>query len=411
MFTRVATLIVCLTALTAHSIADVDKTKLAALDGLINTYVEEGKLAGAVIRIGHKGRVVKLTAYGNRDREASAPMQTDTIFRIASQSKAIISVGVMILQERGLLLIDDPIHQYLPEFKNSTVAVKADNPAGFEAVPTTRPITIRDLLTHTAGIDYGNGPGKSLWEEAGIQGWYFGHRDEPIRETVRRMAALPMAAQPRSRFVYGYNTDILGALVEVVSEAPLDTFLDRNIFGPLGMDDTHFYLPVSKRERLATVYSASADASPVTRTPALSAMVGQGAYVDGPRKSFSGGAGLLSTANDYGRFLDMLQGSGSLGRVQVLSPKTVELMTVDHIDGVPYRGGNGFGLGFNVLEDLGSAGTPGSVGTFGWGGAYHTVYWVDPIEDITVSYMTQLLPAGRIDDHNKLRVLIYQAIK
>ena len=393
----------------AHSAAaDIDKRRLERIDAAIEQYIADGALAGAVIRVAHRGKVVKHTAYGMADRESGVPMQTDTIFRIASQTKAVVSVAVMMLQERGQLLIDHPLYRYLPEWENTTVAVAAENDTGYEVVPAKRAITIRDLLTHTAGVDYGWSTGKAEWEAAGITGWYFAHHDEPIRETVRRMAALPQAAQPGKAWVYGYNTDILGALVEDVSGQPLDEFLQDNIFEPLDMGDTHFYLPAAKAKRLAVVYSHN-DNGPVTRTPDASAMVGQGAYVEGPRESFSGGAGLLSTAGDYGRFLDALQQGGELGRARILSRKTVELMTVDHLGDIEWQPGNGFGLGFLVTKHLGASGQPGSVGNFGWGGAYHTTYWVDPVEELTVTYMTQLLPAA-VDDHGKLRALIYQAV-
>ncbi len=227
-------------------------------------------------------------------------------------------------------------------------------------------------------------------------------------ELNRPSAGTKLRLQPVEAWVYGYATDILGALVEVVSEQLLDVFLARNMFEPLDMRDTHFYLPADKTARLAVVYSLNEN-GPVTRTPDVSAMVGQGAYVDGPRRSFSGGAGLLSTARDYGRFLDALQLGGQLDRVRILSRKTVELMTVDHLGDIEWQAGNGFGLGFLVTRDLGASGQPGSIGNFGWGGAYHTTHWVDPVEDITVTYMTQLLPSA-VDDQARLRALIYQAI-
>ena len=271
-------------------------------------------------------------------------------------------------------------------------------------VPANRQITIRDLLTHTAGIGYGGGPGAARWAEAGIQGWYFAHRQKPIRDTVRRMAELPMEAQPGERFVYGYNTDILGALIEVVSGRPLDEFLQQEIFDPLNMPDTHFYLPAEKQDRLAVVYSVAADGA-LQRTPDVSAMVGQGAYVDGPRVSFSGGAGLLSTVRDYARFLQMTANGGALDGRQILSRKTLQLMTVDHLNRIEFTPGSGFGLGFSVVKDLGARGTLGSVGEYAWGGAYHTSYWVDPAEQLVVVYMTQTLPAQDLDDVAKLRAL------
>ncbi|MGH8168664.1 MAG: serine hydrolase domain-containing protein [Woeseiaceae bacterium] len=380
--------------------------RLERLSDEMQEYVANEHLAGSVVLVARRGKVVYHEAFGERDAEANAKMREDTIFRIASQTKAIVSTAALILQEEGELLISDPVGKYLPEFLETTVAVPRDN-GGYAVVPAERPVTIRDLLTHTSGFGYGTGIAGDRWGEAGIQGWYFADRDEPIAETVARMAELPADAQPGEAWVYGYSIDILGALVERVSGEPLDEFVGERILVPLGMTDTHFYLPKSKRDRLATVYSATADG--IARAPDAGS-AGQGEYVDGPRKSFSGGAGLLSTASDYARFLQMLLNGGELDGRRVLSPKTVQLMTVSHLGEVTFNEGEGFGLGFFVVEDLGSRGKPGSVGEYGWGGAYHSTYWVDPIEELVVVYMTQLIPAGEIDDEEKLRVLVYQAI-
>lgn len=388
--------------------------RLDRLRSTFEGYVSRGRLAGAVVLVWRRGEPVFVEAFGHRDREAGDPQRVDDVFRIASQSKAIVSVAVMMLQEEGRLSIGDPVARYLPEFAETTVAEATEGEPGYRIVPAERPITIRDLLTHTAGVGYGYGPGGDLWQQAGLASWYFADLQEPIRESVRRMAALPFPAQPGAEYVYGYSTDILGALVEVVSGYPLDEFLRTWIFEPLAMADTHFYLPPAKRDRLAVVYSAAPDG--VTRAPAPgvregASHVGQGHYIDGPRASFSGGAGLVSTARDYARFLQMLLNGGELDGVRLLSPKTVQLMTVNHVgDRYPWVDGAGFGLGFEVVEDLGAYGRPGSVGAFGWGGAYHSTYWVDPAEELVVVYLTQLLPAGGLDDHARLRALVYQAI-
>ena len=380
--------------------------RLERLSDEMREYVADERLAGCVVLVARRGKVVYHEAFGDRDAEANAKMREDTIFRIASQTKAIVSTAALVLQEEGELLISGPVGKYLPEFLETTVAVPRDS-GGYDVVPAERPITIRDLLTHTSGFGYGTGIAGDLWGEAGIQDWYFADREEPIAETVARMAELPAEAQPGEAWVYGYSIDILGALIERVSGEPLDEFVAARILQPLAMTDTHFYLPKAKRDRLATVYSATADG--IARAPDTGS-AGQGAYVDGPRESFSGGAGLLSTATDYARFLQMLLNGGELDGQRVLSPRTVQLMTVDHLGDVTFNEGEGFGLGFFVVEDLGARGVPGSVGEYGWGGAYHSTYWVDPAEELVVVYMTQLIPAGEIDDQEKLRALVYQAI-
>jgi CubicO group peptidase (beta-lactamase class C family) len=385
----------------------MSSARLERLTGTFQRYVDDQRLAGAVVLVARQGKVIYVKTFGARDRESNAPMREDAIFRIASQTKALVSVATMMLQEEGALLIGDAVGKYLPEFQKTTVAVPRAG-GSYDVVEARRQITIRDLLTHTAGIGYGSGPARDRWAQAGIQGWYFADRAEPIAATVARLAALPFDAQPGERWVYGYATDILGAVVEKVSGLPLDQFLRTRITEPLRMKDTHFYLPPEKRSRLATVYSLGNGG--LTRAPASGGMVSQGQYVDGQRKSFSGGAGLLSTATDYARFLQMMLNGGELDGVRILSPKTVELMTVNHVGDRYTAPGVGFGLGFSVLNDLGARGQPGSFGEFGWGGAYHSTYWVDPHEQLVVVYFTQLIPAGGLDDHGKLRALVYQAL-
>ena len=359
--------------------------------------------------------------------ENKKPMSTETIFRIASQTKAIVSVGIMMLQEEGKLLLSDPLSKYIPEFKETTVAIKEED-GGYTIQNAKREIKIRDLLTHTAGIDYGYGVAAEKWKNAEMQGWYFAHRTEPVLETVKKMANLPMEAHPGERYVYGYNTDILGALIEVVSGQPLDEFLKTKILNPLGMVDTHFYLPKSKASRLSVVYSqcndsllrAPKDGAPEFMWKDNETCVGnyqtQGQYLDGPRTSLSGGAGLLSTSMDYAIFLQMMLNNGTYNGTRILSRKSVELMTANHLDGdhykdvkFPWDWGVGFGLGFSVTTDAGDRGVLGSLGEYGWGGAYHSSYWVDPAENLVVVYFTQVNPIT-LDDHQKLRSLIYQAI-
>ena len=390
--------------------------RLERLTSTLEGYVSDERIAGAVAIVARKGKIAYLEAVGMRDRESNSPMELDSIFRIASQTKALTSTCIMILQERGQLLISDPLAKYMPEFANGTVAID-NGRGGYDVVAARRAITIRDLLTHTSGISYGNGLAVDEWREADVVGWYFAKRDEPIRETIRRMGALPANAQPGESWVYGYNTDILGALVEVVSGQPFDVFLQNEILDPLGMNDTHFYLPEEKTDRLVTVYSSTADGGiELAPTPGymqdrgIFGTVGQGQYTDGPRTSFSGGAGLLSTARDYATFLQMMLNGGEFNGARILSPNTVKLMTVNHLGEVSFRPGQGFGLGFSVVTDLGARGAPGSVGEFGWAGAYHSTYWADPEEELAAVYLTQLIPAINVDDNVKFRALLYQAI-
>jgi len=382
--------------------------RLAILTKTLQNYVAQEKLPGAVALVLRNGKVAYWEAVGQRDVEQGAPLQKNSIFRIASQTKALVSVGIMILQEEGKLLISDAVGKYIPEFNETTVAEPTED--GYRVVPAKRKITLRDLLTHTAGIDYGNGTAKEAWKAAGIQGWYFADRNEPVLATIKRIGSLPQQAQPGTAFVYGYNTDILGALIEVVSGQTLSEFITARILKPLGMNDTHFYLPKAKANRLAVVYS-SKDGG-IERAADPGKMVGQGAYVNGPRKSFSGGAGLLSTAEDYATFLQMMLNKGTYKNQRILSRKSVDLMTQNHLGDIvfPWTPGMGFGLGFSTVEDVGLRGELGSHGEFGWGGAYHSTYWVDPAEQLVVVYFTQLIPAENVDDHQKLRTLIYQAL-
>lgn len=381
--------------------------RLANLTPVLKSYVDSQQVAGSVALVARRGKLVYFEAFGQADREARVPMQTDSIFRIASQSKAIVTTAAMMLVEQGKLGLNDPIAKYIPEFAKATVAVPKDG-GGYYTTQLKRPITVRDLMTHTSGLSYGTGPAADEWKKAGITGYYFSDRDEPIGATVARMAALPLDAQPGEKWIYGYSIDVLGVVAERASGMPLDELVRTSILAPLGMNDTAFYVPQEKRGRFTAVYARNGNA-PIVRAPNEGA-AGQGMYADGPRKSFSGGAGLTSTAGDYARFLSLMLGGGEFDGKRLLSRKTVELMTQDHLHGIPYNAGQGFGLGFYVVKDVGARGDPGSVGEFGWGGAYHSTYWVDPVEKLVVVYLTQLNPAGDVDDFARLRALVYQAI-
>lgn len=383
--------------------------RLSRLDSVLKSYVEDGKLAGQVVLVLRNGRIAYSATNGMRNLEQELPMTADTIFRIASQTKAIVSTGIMILHERGQLDISHPLSRYFPEWEDMQVAVANDR-GGYDLEPAERAITLRHLLTHTGGMSYGTGPAADAWAAAGFQGWYFANKNEPIGESIARMAALPLDAHPGETWIYGYNTDILGAVIEKASGTDLYSFLQTEILHPLGMNDTHFYLPQSKADRLAVVYQPKAGGDGIEAIAATDGMRSQGLYVNGPRVSFSGGAGLLSTAHDYASFLQMTLNGGELDGHRILSRKTIELMTTNHLGDIPFRSGQGFGLGFSVVTDLGTRGTLGSEGEYGWGGAYHSTYWVDPVEDLVVVYLTQIIPATGLDDYAKLRSGIYQAI-
>jgi len=383
--------------------------RLARIDALLNRYVEDNRIAGAVALVLRNGKPVYERAVGWSDKEAGRRMTTNTIFRIASQTKAFTSVAILALVEEGKIGLNEPVGNFIPTFKKTTVAVKEDS--GVTTVPARRAITITDLLTHTAGISYGtDGNISALYAAKGLgpaagNGWYTADKDEPICETMERLGTLPFAAQPGTAFVYGYNTDILGCVVERVSGQPLDEFVRTRITAPLGMNDTYYFLDKAKRARLVTVYATDSMGHAV-RAP--NGRMGQGDYVDGPRRNFAGGAGMLSTAHDYARFLQMVLNHGELDGVRILSPKMIDLMTTNQSGTLHSQTGLGFGLGFETVDRLGADGLK-SVGSFGWGGAYGSTYFVDPVENLVFVFMVNQLPL-RSDVASKLPTLVYQAL-
>ena len=383
--------------------------RLGRLDELLQRYVDQHRIAGAVALVLRDGKPTYERAVGWSDKEAGRRMATDTIFRIASQSKAITSAAVLMLMEEGRLGLTSPASEFIPAFDKTMVAGQGES--GGTTVPARRRITVFDLLTHTAGISYGTNPHvASLYEAKGLgtaagYGWYTADKDEPICNTMERLASLPFVAQPGEAWVYGYNTDILGCIVEKASGMPLNTFIETRITGPLGMKDTRFFLAPEQRERLATLYGSGEDGR-VTRAP--EGARGQGHYVDGPRRSFAGGAGLLSTARDYARFLEMIRRGGELDGVRVLAPRTVALMTTNQVGALHSTTGLGFGLAFETVDRYGANGLS-SVGGFGWGGAYGTRYHVDPDARLTMVLMIQMLP-NTTDLREKFPNLVYQAL-
>jgi len=389
-----------------------DPARAPIIDRALQRYVDTDKVAGIVALVTQNGKVVYEKAFGWSDKEAGRRMTTDTIFRIASQTKALTSTAVMQLIEEGSLSLTTRVGTLIPSFAQTKVAI-ANERGVVRQVPATRPITVRDLLSHTAGISYGTEPSvRDLYEAKGLgpaagAGWYTADKDEPICDTMERLGTLPFVAQPGEAWVYGYNTDVLGCIVEKASGVPLDAYIRDHITAPLGMKDTQFFLPPAQRERLAAVYSSNATDGKYVRAP--EGPRGQGAYVDGPRKSFAGGAGLLSTARDYARFLETIRQGGSLDGVRLLSPRAVQLMSTNQVGTLHSPTGLGFGFGFESVDRFG-ANTMSSEGAFGWGGAYGSSYRVDPETRIVMVMMIQLIP-NTTDIGQVFPTLVYQALR
>jgi CubicO group peptidase (beta-lactamase class C family) len=389
--------------------ASVSAERLARIDVMLQSYVDRGLIPGAVALVLRDGRPIYQKAVGWADKEAGRPMRMDTAFRIASQTKAITSAAALALVEEGKLSLSDQVGRYIPSFAKTTVVVRSGEATSI--VPAKRPITIRDLLTHTAGISYGVEPhianeyaAKGLGPSAGA-GWYFADKQEPICDAMERLGTLPFVAQPGEAWVYGYNTDVLGCVIERAAEQSLDRVIAERVTGPLGMTDTRFFLQADQRERLAAVYASGADGRAMR---AAEGARGQGAYTDGPRRAFSGGAGLVSTARDYGRFLEMIRGGGALDGVRILSPRMVALMSTNQVGSLHSPNGLGFGLGFETTDRYGANGMD-DVGSYGWAGAYGTVYRIDPQERLVIMLMLQLLP-NTTDMREKFPLMVYQAL-
>ena len=408
---RLSMVLLSVSVLCAQSAAPagVAADRLVRIDRALQQYVDDNRVAGAVALVLRDGKPIYERAVGWSDKEAGRRMTTDTIFRIASQTKAITSAAILALVEEGKIVLTDPASRFIPAFAKTTVAVRNDS--GMTVVPAKRQITIRDLLTHTAGISYGTDAHlAALYEPKGLgpaagRGWYTADKTEPVCETMERLATLPFAAHPGDAYVYGYNTDILGCIVERASGQPLDAFIRARITDPLGMKDTHFFLPRADKDRLAAVYGSGSDGRIVRATDDAK---GQGHYVDGPRRNFAGGAGLVSTARDYARFLEMIRNGGILDGVRILGPRAVELMTTNQIGTLHSTTGLGFGLGFQTTDRYGANGMD-SVGAFGWGGAYGSIYRVDPQARLVMVLMIQLMPSTS-DIRTTFPTLVHQAL-
>lgn len=383
--------------------------RLQRMDALMDQYIREERIGGIVVLVLRDGKPVYERAAGWRDKEAGVKMTTDTLFRIASQTKALTSAAVLSLMEEGKLTVNDQAGKWIPTFARTSVLTKADNGSTF-TTSAKRPISIRDLLTHTAGINYGQAPEfAALYEPKGLGpaagfGWYFADKDETTCESMERLGTLPFAAQPGEKYIYGYNTDILGCIVEKASGATLAEYIHSRITAPLGMEDTFFFVPPEKASRLAVVYGSGPDGK-IVKAP--DGARGQGHYLTGPRKNYAGGAGLVSSARDYATFLEALRNGGA-GKARILSPHSVKLMTTNQVGDIKDPRGLGFGFGFETRDKYG-INTMGSVGSWGWGGAYGTWYLVDPVERLTIVLMLQMIP-NSTDFRDKFDATLFSAL-
>ena len=385
--------------------------RLARIGAVMNEHVAKGRIAGAIGLIARHGKVGYLETYGFQDKEAGVPMRQDTIFRMYSMTKPITGVAVLMLYEEGKFFLTDPVSKYLPELGKMQVAVvETDSESGAtvrRAVPAQRQITILDLLRHTSGIDY-RGPddtgGKPIYEKLGTNS-----TDQTIGEMVKKISQAPLVHQPGTMWEYGLSMDVLARLVEVVSDKTYDKFLEERIFKPLAMIDTGYYVPPEKASRLARLY-APADGQTIKPSTAPA----QSSYLK-PAVNFGGGSQLVSTVRDYLRFCQMLLNGGELDGVRILSRKSVELMSADHLGDMP-RGtdlmgpGYGFGLTVAVSRGPGRTGATGSAGEYFWGGAAGTRFWIDPKEQMIGIFMIQILPHTNLTYGTQFRQLAYQAI-
>jgi CubicO group peptidase (beta-lactamase class C family) len=385
--------------------------RLARIGMVMNEHVAKGRIAGAIGLIARRGKVGYFETYGFRDKEAGVPMRQDTIFRMYSMTKPITGVAVLMLYEEGKFFLNDPVSKYLPELGKMQVAVVETDPQTGKktrySVPAQREITILDLLRHTSGIDY-RGPedadGKPIYEKLGTNSL-----DQTVGDMVKKISKAPLVHQPGTMWEYGLSMDVLARLVEVVSGKTYDKFLEERIFKPLGMIDTGYNVPPEKQGRFAKLYApAEGGAIKPNTTPA------QTSYLK-PAVNFGGGSQLVSTARDYLRFCQMLLNGGELDGVRILSRKSVELMSADHLGDMP-RGfdlmgsGYGFGLTVAVSRGVGRSGALGSTGEYNWGGAAGTRFWIDPKEQMIGIFMIQILPHTNLTYGTQFRQLAYQAI-
>ncbi|TKK70754.1 beta-lactamase family protein [Ilyomonas limi] len=395
----------------APSAANFSDERLQRIDKVMQQAVDSGWIAGCVAFIARNGKIVYNKGFGYADVESKTKMQPDNIFRIASQTKAITSVAVMMLYEEGKFLLDDPVSKYIPAFANARVLYEfTEKDSTFTTVPAKREVTIRDLLTHTSGIDYaliGSPQMKAIYAKAGLNP-AFGSDTMKLVNMVNKLATLPLGHQPGEKWTYGLNVDVLGRLVEIASGMPLDQFFQQRIFQPLGMNDTYFYLPENKYNRLVTAYTEDKQHKRVT-WESQKTSIGTSNYPKIHGTYFAGGAGLSSTVRDYATFLQMLLNGGIYNGHRLLAPRTIELITSNQI-GDLNLGVDKFGLGFEIVTAAGQAQAAWSQGSFAWGGFFGTTYWADPKKNIVCEIYMQQTPLTHWEISNKFKALVYQAL-
>jgi CubicO group peptidase (beta-lactamase class C family) len=396
----------------------LDPDRLARIDAHFARYVDDGRLPGWSLAVARHGQVAHIATYGKRDVENELAIELDTIFRIYSMTKPITSVALMMLYEEGRFELKDSIYHYLPAFKDLQVYVSGGDKEPMVTQPAERRIKMWHLLSHTSGLTYGfhrSHPVDAAYREAGFD--FGGPPGMDLAQTCDAYAQLPLLFEPGSEWNYSVSTDVVGRLVEVLSGQPLDQFLAERIFEPLGMSDTAFSVPEADHDRLAALYVPHHGKTAFLRFD----MFGKAAKR--PPEMLSGGGGLVSTLGDYQRFVHLLHGGGELDGVRLLGPRTLSFMHQNHLPGnvdLEAYGrplfsettfdGVGFGLGFSVTIDPVKGEVPSGVGEYGWGGAASTTFWVDPAEDLTAIFMTQLLPSSTHPIRPQLKQLVAQAI-
>ena len=384
---------------------------------LLERYIEPQKIAGCLTLISRRGEIAHLSALGMMNRERGLPMAVDAIFRIYSMTKPITSVALMMLFERGAFQLSDPVSRFIPQWNNLRVMTGGEYP-DYATAPAERPMTVRDLLSHQSGLTYG-------FMEGPLEAGYFKHeiyqagamRGRDLQSMIDRLAELPLKFSPGDHWNYGVSTDVCGYLVQEISGRRFDEYLREQIFEPLGMDDTGFYVSADKQQRLAANYERGAD----KQLRAIDTF-GANQYLEEPT-FLSGGGGLVSTAQDYQRFCQMLLNGGELDGARILGPKTIDLMTMNHLPdnadlseralgtwSETANDGIGFGLGFAVLLNLPRTQNVGSVGEYYWGGAASTIFWIDPAEDLIAIFMTQFMPSGTFNFRGQIKQLLYPGL-